>query len=264
MPITIDGTNGVSGNDGTAASPSVRGTDPNTGMFFPAADTIAFAEGGVESMRIDSAGNIGVGTSSPENRFHVATSADYSTATFTSSGAEVNIRLRPTSSGGRDWRLVSGGSAGGFANGLIGFYDSAVGKRWWIDANGYVFSPYQPRFFVNRSDTTSYNGAVVLFNNVELNVGSCYSAATGRFTAPVAGHYFFHATGGQANAFYFDIRKNGTGVIRAEHQTGTYFHWMTTARTIYLNANDYVDVYATAGNTRYDGPYAGFGGYLLG
>jgi hypothetical protein len=30
-------------------------------MFFPAADTIAFAEGGVESMRIDSAGNLGLG-----------------------------------------------------------------------------------------------------------------------------------------------------------------------------------------------------------
>jgi hypothetical protein len=30
-------------------------------MFFPAADTIAFAEGGVESMRIDSSGNMGLG-----------------------------------------------------------------------------------------------------------------------------------------------------------------------------------------------------------
>jgi hypothetical protein len=34
-------------------------------MFFPAADTIAFAEGGAEVMRIDSAGNVGIGTTSP-------------------------------------------------------------------------------------------------------------------------------------------------------------------------------------------------------
>jgi uncharacterized protein YaiE (UPF0345 family) len=34
-------------------------------MFFPAADTIAFAEGGAEVMRIDSSGNVGIGTSSP-------------------------------------------------------------------------------------------------------------------------------------------------------------------------------------------------------
>ena len=39
---------------------SVSG-DTNTGIFFPAADTIAFTEGGVESMRIDSSANVGIG-----------------------------------------------------------------------------------------------------------------------------------------------------------------------------------------------------------
>jgi hypothetical protein len=34
-------------------------------MFFPAADTIAFSEGGVEAMRLDSAGNVGIGTNNP-------------------------------------------------------------------------------------------------------------------------------------------------------------------------------------------------------
>jgi hypothetical protein len=43
----------------------VQGTDTNTGIFFPAADTIAFGEGGSEAMRIDSSGNVGIGTSSP-------------------------------------------------------------------------------------------------------------------------------------------------------------------------------------------------------
>jgi hypothetical protein len=44
----------------------VQGTDTNTGIFFPAADTIAFGEGGSEAMRIDSSGNVGIGTSSPQ------------------------------------------------------------------------------------------------------------------------------------------------------------------------------------------------------
>tara|TARA_R110000823_G_scaffold55984_2_gene136445 strand:- start:481 stop:1686 length:1206 start_codon:yes stop_codon:yes gene_type:complete len=48
---------------GTAALPAITTTgDTNTGIFFPAADTIAFSEGGAEAMRIDSSGNLLVGT----------------------------------------------------------------------------------------------------------------------------------------------------------------------------------------------------------
>jgi hypothetical protein len=57
---------------GTVSAPAITTTgDTNTGIFFPAADTIAFAEGGVEAMRIDSAGNVGIGTSSPTRRLEV-------------------------------------------------------------------------------------------------------------------------------------------------------------------------------------------------
>ena len=48
--------------DGSAAAPSITNTgDTNTGIFFPATDTIAFAEGGVERLRIADAGQIGIG-----------------------------------------------------------------------------------------------------------------------------------------------------------------------------------------------------------
>ena len=47
---------------GAVGTPSITTTgDTNTGIFFPAADTIAFSEGGVEAMRIDSSGNVGIG-----------------------------------------------------------------------------------------------------------------------------------------------------------------------------------------------------------
>ena len=71
MPVVISGTNGVSGVDGTASNPSYEGTDSNTGIFFPAADTIAFAEGGTEVARFDSSGNFGIGTLSPAYRLDV-------------------------------------------------------------------------------------------------------------------------------------------------------------------------------------------------
>jgi hypothetical protein len=64
MTLILSGTNGLSDVDGDASTPAVRGTDANTGIFFPAADTIAFAEGGAEAMRIDSSGNLNIGTNS--------------------------------------------------------------------------------------------------------------------------------------------------------------------------------------------------------
>jgi hypothetical protein len=71
MSLVLNGTDGLSDVDGSAATPAIRGTDANTGIFFPAADTIAFAEGGTEVMRIDSSGNVGIGTSSPGAKLNV-------------------------------------------------------------------------------------------------------------------------------------------------------------------------------------------------
>ena len=53
---------------GTTALPSISPTgDSNTGIFFPAADTIAFAEGGAEAMRVDSSGRLLIGISTSGN-----------------------------------------------------------------------------------------------------------------------------------------------------------------------------------------------------
>ena len=54
---------GIVVSAGTTAAPSISPTgDSNTGIFFPSADTIAFAEGGVEAARLDSSGRLGIGT----------------------------------------------------------------------------------------------------------------------------------------------------------------------------------------------------------
>jgi len=71
MSLILSGTDGLSDVDGTAATPAIRGTDANTGIFFPAADTIAFSEGGAEVARFDSSGNFGIGQTSPAFKLDV-------------------------------------------------------------------------------------------------------------------------------------------------------------------------------------------------
>jgi hypothetical protein len=71
MTLILSGTEGLSDIDGSAATPAIRGTDANTGIFFPAADTIAFAEGGAEAMRINSSGFVGIGTTTPTRALSV-------------------------------------------------------------------------------------------------------------------------------------------------------------------------------------------------
>jgi hypothetical protein len=59
---TLSATGVTTVQAGTVSAPAITTSgDTNTGIFFPAADTIAFTEGGVESMRIDSSGNLGLG-----------------------------------------------------------------------------------------------------------------------------------------------------------------------------------------------------------
>jgi hypothetical protein len=78
---------------GTAAAPSITTTgDTNTGIFFPAADTIAFTEGGVEAARFDSSGNLGIGTTSPSYKLDVTgtSTTALSAAGFTNNSSANN------------------------------------------------------------------------------------------------------------------------------------------------------------------------------
>jgi len=68
--INITGVSTVAA--GSTAAPSITPTgDSDTGIFFPAADTIAFGEGGSEAVRIDSSGRLGLGVANPNAKFQI-------------------------------------------------------------------------------------------------------------------------------------------------------------------------------------------------
>ena len=56
MTLILSGTDGLSDIDGSAATPAVRGTDANTGIFF-GADTVGIATGGTAAITVNSSQN---------------------------------------------------------------------------------------------------------------------------------------------------------------------------------------------------------------
>jgi hypothetical protein len=146
MTITINGTTGIAGVDGSAGTPAVQGADTNTGIFFPAADTIAFGEGGTEVMRIDSSGNVGIGTTSPSTRLHVVTTDAETLRLQRSGSAGQTSSIRMYDGGGTDYTRITSSA------GYMTFDTNGANERVRIAANGYVY--------VNTTDTAAQDGHI--------------------------------------------------------------------------------------------------------
>lgn len=106
---TIGGTktfsNPITASAGTVSAPGITTTgDSNTGIFFPAADTMAFTEGGTEVARINSSSNFGIGTTSPDSKLTVAGTASDQVARFTntqnSNGNFAYVSIHPQNGSG--------------------------------------------------------------------------------------------------------------------------------------------------------------------
>jgi hypothetical protein len=232
MTLILSGTDGLSDVDGTAAAPAIRGTDTNTGIFFPAADTIAFAEGGTEVMRINSSGNVGIGTSSPAARFNTSGSsaAGYIGNFFDNTASDGYVRL--------DLRIGSSG------------------------ANGIASIKYAPGIFMqigpDSNDTTS--PLVFATNNAteRARIDSSGNLLVGTTTASAQFHLSnaggggaevmrITTAGGQTNSFYYPSNglsgtaPSATSTVQRIWRDATTSRSINAAGTVNASGADYAE-----------------------
>jgi hypothetical protein len=181
---------------GSNTAPSITTTgDTNTGIFFPAADTIAFSEGGVESARFDSAGNFGLGSTptsqdSTYKAINLSSLSFFSVAGHGAAACEGNLLWNAKSSGNETFTYTN---TGDFAS----RFRQNKEFQWLIAPSG------------TAGNTISFTQAMTLDADGNLGVGtSSPSTAGGSYTG-------------------LDIRGSGGGSIRYGVASG--FNMLTYA-----------------------------------
>jgi len=229
---------GVSGfPDGSASAPSIfRAGDTNTGVFFPAADTVSTTTGGTERLRIDSSGNVGIGTTSPSTRLHTLTASGENKliveASAASQAATLSLQTNNTTPG---QCIVYMGKTGASTNGQVGY-----------DPNSdylYFFTVNTERMRISSSGNVGI-GTSSPSVKFEINKGSAGSLAT--FTDGVTTNFNF-STSGLVGTFGTDAGGNSLALKSA----GTERMRIDSSGNVGIGVTSYSEKLSLNGNVRF-------------
>ena len=244
----------ASSNNGTVVA-EVQGNNADGLTYFGSRTNhpVVFRQNGSERMRIDSSGNVGVGTSSPvahSNRTTLGLNGAWGGQLDIMVGSTVHAQFGTDNfSSGQSARIQS-------QDGIV-FKTSGDNERMRIDASGRVTMPYQP-VISGQIGTALINPSSpqkLAFNEFWTSVGITYNSSTRRFTVPSAGKYSI-----SINPFFNAGTANGRVLVGvnndAPNQTTHYGHCYRGSADyetgcinsiVYLSANDYIVFYLMQG-----------------
>jgi len=236
------------------------------------------------AITIDSSERVGIGTPSPSDKLEISgtgstrlkitnTDTNWAALDIEAGGNQANyIFLRDDSAERARFQVLD-------SNDIIISNGSSPTEQMRIHDEGYITMPNQVAFSVSKNNGYQTDDAVFVCDYAtgsrNHNDGSHYNTSNGRFTAPVAGRYFFsfsvmtHDSGSAVQA-WIALRKNGSILqYNWQHKTGQYHTRFDMSMSVKLAANDYIEAYVGESGTSsgWQGSaseYNNFSGFLIG
>jgi len=233
--VTLDSTSTLTTNvilgSSTAATNPHRSSDVTTGLFSPAASTVAVSTAGTEALRVTATQSVGIGTTTPDYLLHVADTAKFeniiidnsaagrsqginmSSAYTDQTGYGINndvsitgtLTANRTTYGGTNL-ITSTADNTSFTNNLYANYNRIINSNGTGYDAAYASYNYVQNDDASKTNTTTYG-----------TVGYARNASTGTMTAAVgAGGWMYNASTGTVStgsALSGTVVNDGAGTI---------------------------------------------------